>query len=95
MKRILHILKNKYFIVTFAFVIIITFIDKNNIIRFIDLSIDKYRQERVMKQYRKDIVELDKKIKELSYDRDSLEKFARENCYFHEKDEEIFIVREQ
>ncbi len=95
MKRILHILKNKYFIVTFAFVIIITFIDKNNIIRFIDLSIDKYRQERVMKQYRKDIVELDKKIKELSYDRDSLEKFARENYYFHEKDEEIFIVREQ
>ena len=95
MKRILHIIKNKYFIVTFAFVIIITFIDKNNIIRFIDLSIDKYRQERVMKQYRKDIVELDKKIKELSYDRDSLEKFARENYYFHEKDEEIFIVREQ
>ncbi|MDD6103452.1 MAG: septum formation initiator family protein [Bacteroidales bacterium] len=95
MKRILHILKNKYFIVTFAFVIIITFIDKNSIIRFIDLSIDKYRQERVMKQYRKDIVELDKKIKELSYDRDSLEKFARENYYFHEKDEEIFIVREQ
>ena len=95
MKRILHILKNKYFIVTFAFVIIITFIDKNSIIRFIDLSIDKYRQERVMKQYRKDIVELDKKIKELTYDRDSLEKFARENYYFHEKDEEIFIVREQ
>lgn len=95
MKRILHILKNKYFIVTFAFVIIITFIDKNSIIRFIDLSIDKYRQERVMKQYRKDIVELDKKIKELSYDRDSLEKFARENYYFHEKDEEIFIVLEQ
>ena len=95
MKRILHILKNKYFIVTFAFVIIITFIDKNSIIRFIDLSIDKYRQERVMKQYRKDIVELDKKIKELSYDRDSLEKFARENYYFHEKDEEIFIVRGQ
>ena len=95
MKRILHILKNKYFIVTFAFVIIITFIDKNSIIRFIDLSIDKYRQERVMKQYRKDIVELDKKIKELSYNRDSLEKFARENYYFHEKDEEIFIVREQ
>ncbi|MGM9776011.1 MAG: septum formation initiator family protein [Candidatus Coprenecus sp.] len=95
MKRILHILKNKYFIVTFAFVIIITFIDKNSIIRFIDLSIDKYRQERVMKQYRNDIVELDKKIKELSYDRDSLEKFARENYYFHEKDEEIFIVREQ
>ena len=40
-------------------------------------------------------MELDKKIKELSYDRDSLEKFARENYYFHEKDEEIFIVREQ
>lgn len=95
MKRILHIIKNKYFIVTFAFVIIITFIDKNSIIRFIDLSVDRYRQERVMKQYRKDIVELDKKIKELSYDRDSLEKFARENYYFHEKDEEIFIVREQ
>ena len=50
------------------------------------------RQERVIRQYGRDIEELDRKLDQLTSDRDSLEKFAREEYYFHRENEEVFIV---
>ena len=75
-KKLVKVLTNKYFIVTFIFAVIVLFVDRNNVIR----------------QYGRDIEELDRKLDQLTSDRDSLEKFAREEYYFHREDEEVFIV---
>lgn len=91
-KKVLRILANKYFIVSLAFVILVGFVDRNNIVRWCRDVLTVVRQERLIRQYRKDIDALDGKLRELSSDRDSLEKFAREQYYFQKEDEEVFIV---
>ena len=83
----MRVLTNKYFIVTFIFAVIVLFVDRNNLIRWAGDYLEVLRQERVIRQYGRDIEELDRKL-----DQDSLEKFAREEYYFHREDEEVFIV---
>lgn len=91
-RKFVRIITNKYFIVTFIFAVIVLFVDRNNLIRWAGDYIEVLRQERIMRQYTRDIDELDRKLDQLTSDRDSLEKFAREEYYFHREDEEVFIV---
>ena len=90
--KFVRVLTNKYFIVTFIFAVIVLFVDRNNLIRWAGDYLEVLRQERVIRQYGRDIEELDRKLDQLTSDRDSLEKFAREEYYFHREDEEVFIV---
>lgn len=90
--RILRVLLNKFFIVTLAFVISTLFVSKNNAIRWIENKYNIYQQEKIIRQYREEIRKTDDKIKELTSDLDSLEKYAREHYYFLKENEEVFIV---
>jgi len=90
--RAARLLLNKYFIVTFAFLLTVGFIDKNNAIKWIQNKYKISQQERLIRQYKKDIQATDDKIKELTSDLDSLEKYAREHYYFQKENEEVFIV---
>ena len=87
-RKFVRVLTNKYFIVTFVFAVIVLFVDRNNLIRWAGDYLEVLRQERVIRQYGRDIEELDRKLDQLTSDRDSLEKFAREEYYFHRE----FIV---
>lgn len=91
-KRYFRILTNKYLFVTSLFLIFIIFIDNNNLIRWAGKCIDVIYQEKAIRQYKKEIKGLDDKMKELTSNKDSLEKYAREHYYFQEPGEEIFIV---
>lgn len=91
-RKFVRVLTNKYFIVTLIFAVIVLFVDRNNLIRWAGDYLEVLRQERVIRQYGRDIEELDRKLDQLTSDRDSLEKFAREEYYFHREDEEVFIV---
>ncbi|HJB43926.1 MAG TPA: septum formation initiator family protein [Candidatus Coprenecus merdipullorum] len=91
-RKFVRVLTNKYFIVTLVFAVIVLFVDRNNLIRWAGDYLEVLRQERVIRQYGRDIEELDRKLDQLTSDRDSLEKFAREEYYFHREDEEVFIV---
>lgn len=88
----LKVIRNKYVIVTLLFAVIVLFADRNNIIEWAGNYIKVLRQEKVIRQYERDILSLDEKLKELTSDKDSLEKFAREQYYFHKKGEEVFII---
>ena len=77
-RKFVRVLTNKYFIVTFIFAVIVLFVDRNNLIRWAGDYLEVLRQERVIRQYGRDIEELDRKLDQLTSDRDSLEKFARE-----------------
>lgn len=91
-KNLLRIITDKYVIVTFIFAVIVLFVDRNNVIDWAGNYFKAIRQERIIRQYRNDIDILDEKLRELTSDKDSLEKFAREQYYFHKKDEEVFII---
>ena len=51
-------------------------------------------QEQQKEYYRNAIRETEEKLDELEANKDSLEKFAREQYLFHEPDEEVFIITE-
>lgn len=89
---LMRVLLNKYFIATLSFLLIIVVLDNNNAIKWIGNKYHIYQQEELIEQYRQDIKYTDEKIKELTSDRDSLEKYAREHYYFHNKNEEVYIV---
>lgn len=86
------VLTNKYFIVTLVFLVWIIFLDNNNVIRWVrtrqTLS-DQYRQ---IESYSKDIRTTEDKINQLQSQKDSLEAFAREEYFFQEKGEDVYIV---
>lgn len=88
------VVKNKYFLVSIFFVIWVLFIDTNNLIRWYSDMKDVAAQERQKRYYKEAIRQTDEQLKELDSNLDSLEKFAREQYYFHKADEELFIVEE-
>ena len=61
-KKLVKVLTNKYFIVTFIFAVIVLFVDRNNLIRWAGDYLEVLRQERVIRQYGRDIEELDRKL---------------------------------
>ncbi len=93
--RIVRFIKNRYFLVTLFFIVWILFIDTNNLIRWYTTAKDVVIQERQKENYKNAIHDTEERLKELQSNRDSLEKFAREQYFFHEADEEVFIVKDK
>ena len=85
---------NKYFIVTVFFCVWVLFIDTSNIFVWLRDMNTVATQERQKEYFREAIKLTDEKLRELESNKDSLEKFAREQYLFHEPDEEIFITVE-
>jgi cell division protein FtsB len=92
--RIFRIIKNKYVIALVIFGVWVTFFDRNNLIEWAKVNLNISRQREEMRYYKKEIKATEEKLNELSSNLDSLEKFAREQYYFHEDDEVIFLVEE-
>ncbi|MBE6247344.1 MAG: hypothetical protein E7110_08125 [Bacteroidales bacterium] len=92
--KVLKFIRNKYVIVTVFFLVWVLFIDTNNLFVWIrDMGVVS-SQERQKEYYREAIRQTDEKLQELTSNKDSLEKFAREQYLFHQKDEEVFIITE-
>jgi cell division protein FtsB len=87
-----RLLKNKFLIAGFLFLIWITFFDANNLIDWVKVRKNVKEQNRQIKYYQNEIENIDKKLNELNSNLDSLEKFAREQFYFKNPDEDIFVV---
>lgn len=95
-KKVLRILlpylKNKYIITPIAFIIWLSFFDKNDFI-----SQYTYRKQlnelRKDKQYYLDEIKKNKEdLNNLTSNMANLEKFAREKYYMKKDDEEIFVI---
>lgn len=92
--RVFKIAGNKYVIVTVFFLVWILFIDTGNLfVWYGDLKTVSMQEEQ-KEHYRRAILETEEKLRELEANKDSLEKFAREQYLFHEPDEEVFIITE-
>ena len=87
-------MRNKYTVVTVFFLVWVLFVDTNNLFVWINDLNTVSTQERQKEHYRQAIKQTDEKLNELTSNKDSLEKFAREQYLFHQKDEEIFLIVE-
>lgn len=93
--RLIKIVKNRFFLATFVFAVWVIFFDQNSLIDWFRVRMRIIRQERQIEYYNKEIKSIDEKLHELSSNKDSLEKFAREQYYFHEENEDLYIIEEK
>lgn len=66
----------------------------NTFFGWIRAGIDIARIDRQIEYYNEQTSEMDSRIRELKYNRDSLEKFAREKFLFSAPGEDIYVVDE-
>lgn len=92
--KFFRFIRNKYFIVSLLFILWITFFSSNNLIQWSQVVLNVSEQESQKRYYKEAIKAIDEKLNELSSNKDSLEKFAREQYLFKEENEDIFIVEE-
>jgi Septum formation initiator len=85
--------RHKYFLTVLAFLAIVCFLDKNNLM--VRLK-NRYEISRLTSQrdnYKETCDSLWSELKALETDGKSLEKIAREQYGMHEAGEEVFIIR--
>ena len=77
---------------TVVFLVIVTFFGHASLIRWARAGIQLHRQERQVEVYRQDIERMDEQIGRLSNDRDTLEKFAREQFHFAAPGDDVYLT---
>jgi cell division protein FtsB len=92
MKRLIDLFKNKYFLVSLAFVVWMIFFDKNDLFS----QFQYHQQLNTLKQqrdfYQKETTQVNKDLDELTSDPQKLEKFAREKYLMKKDNEDIFVI---
>jgi cell division protein FtsB len=92
MKRFIGLLKNKFFLVTLAFVVWMIFFDKNDLFS----QYQYYKQVSKLKHdrdfYKKETTRVSRDLDELTSNPAKLEKFAREKYFMKKENEDVFVV---
>ena len=82
----------RYAIVATALFLLFLFLKKDSIINWVQAGITLRRQERQIEQYRKENEELDERIRMMTGDRDTLERYAREQFFFAEPGDDVYVI---
>ena len=92
MKRLLNLFKNKFFLVTLAFVVWMVFFDKNDLFSQYQYhqQVSKLKQERDF--YQKETTKAHQELDELTTDKEKLEKFAREKYLMKKDNADVFVI---
>jgi len=85
--------KHKYLLTVLGFLVIICFLDKNNLTVRLKNKYEISRLTSERDDYQRKCDSLWSELKSLETDGKSLEKIAREEYGMHEEGEEVFIVR--
>jgi len=92
MKRLVDLLKNKFFLVTIAFIAWLLFLDKNDLYS----QYTKHNQVVELQKQRdflvKQTAQVTKDLDELTSNREKLEKFAREKYLMKKDNEDVFVI---
>ena len=98
MKLLNHLpawLRNKYFIAFSAFVVIVLFLDKNDLFTQYERH-SELQQLRQSREYYTDEINAEKlELEQLKRDPVTLEKYAREKYLMKKEGEELFIIPEK
>jgi cell division protein FtsB len=92
MKRLIDLFKNKYFLVTVAFVVWMVFFDKNDLFSQYQYhqQVSKLKLERDF--YKLQTTKVEKDLDELTSNPEKLEKFAREKYLMRKDNEDVFVI---
>ncbi len=91
-QKILHIIKNKYFITLLAFSVWITFFDRNNLLRRYELNQNLEQLKTEQNYYRTQITDDSLALHHLLSDTQDLIRFGREKYYLKKDNEVIFLI---
>lgn len=91
-QKIPPVFKNKYVIVIVAFLVWLTFFDRNNFIAQLRLGRILSEKRAQKEYYQAEITRDSTSLEELMTDTISLEKFAREKYLMKRDDEDIFLI---
>ncbi len=92
--KFLRFMTNKFVIVAAIFLFKILIWDSNNFVDWLRSMKIVREQEEQKIYYQEAIKQTNERLNELSSNRDSLEKFAREQYLFHEPDEQVFVIKD-
>ena len=84
----------RYFIISTALCLIFLFVKKDSVVRLIGAGFTIHRQNKEMRYYRKQTEELERQIRVLSNDRDTLETLAREQYLFAEPGDDVYLTKD-
>lgn len=84
----------RFAIIATAVFAVILLVKKDSVIRWVGAEITIMRQHARIRQYDRKIEELDRKIRMLTDDRDTLETLARERYFFAEPGDDVYIVED-
>jgi len=92
MDRIIALFKNKYFLVSLAFVVWMLFFDRNDLFSQYEYrqQVQKLRSEKEF--YALETGQVKKDLQELSTKQATIEKYAREKYLMKKPDEDIFVI---
>ena len=82
----------RYAIIATALFLLFLFLKKDSIITWVQAGFTLRRQQRQIEQLRQENDAMDQKIKTMSLDRDTLERYAREQFYFAEPGDDVYII---
>ena len=86
------VLLNKYFVVGFIFLVWICFFDTNNVGQLLRARRTLRSQRQQIEFYEQEISKMERKLEQLQSQRDSLEKFAREEYYYQNDGEDVYVI---
>jgi cell division protein FtsB len=96
MDRVFSLLKNKYLIATVAFIIWMLFFDRNDFISQYEYQTQLNQLEEEKTFYVKETEQVKSDLESLTFDKEKLEKLAREKYLMKRENEDVFvIVREE
>ena len=92
LKRLIDLFKNKFFIITVAFIVWMLFFDKNDLVSQYEYhqQVNNLKHERDF--YKSETEKVSKDLDELTSDPEKLEKFAREKYLMKKENEDVFVI---
>ena len=87
-----RVVLNKYFIASLVFILLILFNSRTSLHQMMQSMSTLRKQKKQEMYYRQAIKNTDERIKQLTSNKDTLEMFARENYYFMEDGEDVYVV---
>ena len=92
LRKILPLLRNKYIMTLLVFGIWMLFFDQNNLVDRIKMTSEINQLEADREYYLEEIQKDSTRLKELTTNRENLEKYAREQFLMKKPNEDVFVV---
>ncbi len=91
--RIPNWLKNKYVITSFVFLVFITFINDIDLIYVLKSRAELNNLQEEVERLKEENLHLNTTLSDYKNNKETAEKFARENYYMHKENEDLYIIK--